>query len=152
MSSLDRLGESNGRADQTFIVDEFPVFDMSEGEYFDNTSFKLFLYNPSDLSFDSSWTRVKAFVGTTSADKVYVLDADSGEVRFGDGLNGAIPPKYSRILAGYRVSVRIEYEPVSSVDYWTGKNTDLNLSRNNLNSGFIHLTRREQTPDNITVS
>lgn len=151
LSSLDRLGDSSGRADQTFTVDEFPIFDMSEGEYFDNTSFKLFIYNPSTLTFDNSWTRVKTFANTTGTDKVYRLEADSGAVTFGNGVNGAIPPKYTRILAAYRVSARIEYEPVSSVNYWTGKATDLNLSRNNLSSGFVHITRREQTPDNIAL-
>lgn len=151
LTSLDRLGDSDGRPDQKFILDEFPIYDLSEGEYFDTTNFRLFLYNPSDLTFDTTWQRVKTFAHSGANDKVYTLDADSGEVTFGNGINGAVPTKYYRIMAGYRVSARIEYEPISSIDYWTGKTTDLNLSRNNLNSGFIHVTRREQTPDNIAL-
>lgn len=152
LPSLSRLGESDGTAGQIFTVPEFPIYDLSKSEYFDTTSFRLFVYDPSTLTFDTGWTRVKTFEGTQSTDKVFMLDADAGTVTFGNDINGLIPHKYFRILAAYRVSVRVEYEPSTSVDYWTAKSVDLNLSRNNLNSGFLYLTRREQIPDNISLS
>jgi len=151
LSSLDFIGASNGQPNQFFTVGEFPIYDISTEDYFDQNNFKLFIYDAANLSFDTQWVRVRSFSGASPSDKIYTLDPDSGEILFGNGINGKIPPKYHRILAGYKVSLRVEYEPVSSIDYWTGKSVDLNLSRNNLNSGFIHLTRREQIPDNITL-
>lgn len=38
------------------------------------------------------WTQVADFYGSTPRSRHYVLDHLSGEIRFGDGLNGLIPP------------------------------------------------------------
>jgi hypothetical protein len=38
------------------------------------------------------WRRVDSFVGCTGDDRVYVLDASSGQVAFGDARRGKIPP------------------------------------------------------------
>ncbi|MDQ4008749.1 MAG: hypothetical protein M3211_11690 [Actinomycetota bacterium] len=35
-------------------------------------------------------------------DKLYVVDENDGEVRFGDGVNGAVPPLGARVRASYR--------------------------------------------------
>src|SRR5262249_53282981 len=37
------------------------------------------------------WTRVDDFFGSAPADQHYLLDRTTGEIRFGDGRNGAIP-------------------------------------------------------------
>jgi hypothetical protein len=151
LAELDTLGESSEMPNETFICDEFPILDLSHGEYFDTTSFNVFLYNPYTLTFDNSWRRVKTFADSGPNDKTYILESDVGTIRFGNGINGKIPEKYLRIVMGYRVCARVEYEPISSVDYWTAKSIDLNLSRNNLDSGFLHLTRREQIPASIAL-
>lgn len=39
------------------------------------------------------WQEVPDFYGSDSHDRHYVLDRLTGEVRFGDGINGAIPPQ-----------------------------------------------------------
>lgn len=39
------------------------------------------------------WTEVADFFGSTSQDRHYVIDHISGEVRFGDGVQGRIPPR-----------------------------------------------------------
>jgi hypothetical protein len=151
LSELDELGISDLSANQEFIVDEFPIFDLTDNVFLDRTNFRLFVYDPSSLVFDLEWTRVRDFSGYGPNDKVYILNSDRGSISFGDGINGAIPPKYHRILAGYKISARIEYEPMTSVDYWTGKSVDLNLSRNNLSSGFLYLSRKDLVPDSIVL-
>lgn len=151
LSELDELGESNASEDQVYIVDEFPILDGTNNVFLDQYNFKLFVYDPSRLIFDKEWVRVRDLSEFGPADKVYVLNSDRGTVTFGDGINGAIPEKYHRILAGYKVTARIEYEPITTIDYWTGKSVDLNLSRNNLSAGFLYLSRKDLVPDNITL-
>lgn len=151
LALLDNLGSSSGEANQFFRCTSFPIYDLTYERYLDINNFKLFLYNASALEFDTEWRRIDSLKNAVPGQKVYELDADSGTITFGNGIQGAIPPKYFRVYAGYRRSLRIEYEPDSSVDYWLAKNVDLNLSRNNLNSGFLHLTRKEQIPNSISL-
>lgn len=151
LASLDSLGESTGELNQVFRCSEFPIYDLTYERYLDINNFKLFLYDPSSLLFDIDWRRIDSLKNAIPGQKVYELDADAGTITFGNGVQGAIPPKYLRLYAGYKRSLRIEYEPESSIDYWLAKNVDLNLSRNNLNAGFLHLTRKEQIPNSISL-
>jgi hypothetical protein len=73
------LGGSNGRRDQVFRLANVPV-----------------LKGTLQLEIDQGngpelWTEVSDFFGSSPSDLHYVLDRTSGEIRFGDGLNGAIP-------------------------------------------------------------
>ncbi|PWT82055.1 MAG: putative baseplate assembly protein [Acidobacteria bacterium] len=73
------LGGSNGRRDQVFRLANVPV-----------------LRGSIQLEIDQGngpeiWTEVTDFFGSSPSDLHYVLDRTSGEIRFGDGLNGAIP-------------------------------------------------------------
>jgi len=151
LNSLDVIGESDGSAGQIFRLTEFPVLDFSDSQFLDPNNFRLFLYDESDNSFETDWIRVRSIFGYGPTDKVYQFNADQGTVLFGDGINGLVPQKYKKIVAGYKASVRIEYEPISSVDYWIGRDTDLNLSKNSLNSGFLYLSRKELIPDTISI-
>lgn len=153
LSDLDLLGESNAQPAQEFIVSEFPIYDETTNTFLDRQNFSLYTYDASTLTFDTSWERVQrdSLNEYGPNDKIYIVEADTGKVVFGDGINGAIPTKYHRVYAVYSSTLRIEYEPQVSVDYWTGKSVDLNLSKNNLNSGFLYLTRREQIPDTIRL-
>ena len=73
------LGGSTGRPNQVFQLVNSPVLhdtlrlELDEGEGF------------------QEWTRVSDFFGSKAHDRHYVLNRTSGEVRFGDGVNGAIP-------------------------------------------------------------
>jgi predicted phage baseplate assembly protein len=73
------LGGSDGRPNQVFRLANKPVLagtlrlEIDEGDG----------YQP--------WTQVEDFFGSKPDDTVYVLDRTSGEVRFGDGMSGAIP-------------------------------------------------------------
>lgn len=73
------LGGSNGRPNQVFSLSNSPVLagtlrvEIDEGDGF------------------HEWERVDDFFGSGPQDRHYVLNRTSGEVRFGDGMNGAIP-------------------------------------------------------------
>ena len=56
-----------------------------------------------ELSVDGEqWKRVAHLDCFTPDDKVYVVDAETGAVKFGDGEHGEKPPSGSRINAAYR--------------------------------------------------
>jgi predicted phage baseplate assembly protein len=76
---FETLGGSNGRRDQVFTLAETPVLAGS-----------LVLQVDDGQGFET-WQEVSDFFGSGGEDKVYVLNRTSGEVRFGDGINGAIP-------------------------------------------------------------
>lgn len=90
------LGGSNGRRDQVFTLGNTPVLkgslllEVDQGEGFE------------------VWSEVTDFFGSLPNDHHYVLDRTSGEVRFGDGRNGAIPvanasnPQNSIVARQYR--------------------------------------------------
>src|SRR5262249_5860458 len=72
-------GGSNGRRDQVFRLANVPV-----------------LKGTLQLEIDQGngpepWIEVTDFFGSSPTDLHYVLDRTSGEIRFGDGFNGAIP-------------------------------------------------------------
>lgn len=73
------LGGSNGRRDQVFRVDNTPVLSGSLRLEIDQGS-----------GFEE-WSEVTDFFGSGPDDRHYVLNRTTGEVRFGDGFNGAIP-------------------------------------------------------------
>ena len=73
------LGGSNGRRDQTFRLCQTPV-----------------LAGSLTLTVDQGdgaegWTEVSDFYASTPTSLHYVLNRTTGEVRFGDGVHGAIP-------------------------------------------------------------
>ena len=78
-AQFEVLGGSNGRRDQVFRVANVPVLKGSLQLEIDQG-------NGPEL-----WTEVSDFFGSSPADLHYVLDRTSGEIRCGDGLNGAIP-------------------------------------------------------------
>lgn len=49
--------------------------------------------------YSGLWTEVDDFDGSGSDDNHYILDKEHGEIKFGDGLNGRIPPSSSEITA-----------------------------------------------------
>ncbi len=73
------LGGSDGSPSQAFRLANTPV-----------------LHDTLVLEVDQgdgykSWTRVDDFLGSQSDDEHYTLNRTTGEIRFGDGVNGAIP-------------------------------------------------------------
>jgi hypothetical protein len=56
-----------------------------------------------ELTVDGvQWERVASFDQSDSDSRVYVLDRETGRIRFGDGEHGRAPSSESRIRATYR--------------------------------------------------
>ncbi|HEY7303655.1 MAG TPA: putative baseplate assembly protein [Bryobacteraceae bacterium] len=73
------LGGSTGEPNQTFRLIHAPVLmDSLSLEVDEGTGFTV-------------WKRVDDFFSSGPHDQVYVLNATNGEIRFGDGVHGAIP-------------------------------------------------------------
>jgi predicted phage baseplate assembly protein len=93
------LGGSNGRRDQKLPLQHTPVIhdtlqlEVDEGIQAD----------------DRRWARVDDFLGSGPEDKHYTLNRTSGEIGFGDGINGRIPtanvnnPDANIVAREYRV-------------------------------------------------
>lgn len=73
------LGGSDGRPNQVFRLANTPVLrgtlvlEVDEGDGY------------------RQWTHVDDFFGSSATDRHYVLNRTTGEIRFGDGVHGAIP-------------------------------------------------------------
>lgn len=55
------------------------------------------------------WTQVPTLDGAGPDDTVFTLDHESGEVRFGDGVHGSVPPEGSRLTVSYTSGPRAGY-------------------------------------------
>lgn len=74
------LGGSDGSPNQTFTLVNTPVL-AGTVQLQVNESGKVF----------GSWKEVTDFFGSDGKAQVYVLDRSTGQIRFGDGVHGAIP-------------------------------------------------------------
>lgn len=151
LKTLDKIGISNGCAGQKMRLYDFPIMDDSSYLIADNSNFKLFIYDEFDNSFDTEWRRVKSLKSYGPLDKVFVVDSFNGFVSFGDGVNGLIPSKYLNVLTAYKPTLKIQFEPDSACDYWVGKTIDLNLTKQNLSSGFLFISRKKLIPSKLEV-
>jgi len=50
------------------------------------------------------WDQVRNFSESDEKSRHFVLDNDTGSIRFGDGIHGRIPPRGAAIKATYRTS------------------------------------------------
>lgn len=89
------LGSSSGEAGQEFILSRTPFLWRSQRVYVDEGGGPLL------------WTEIDSFLTALSTDRVYVVDMRSdgtATIKFGDGVNGRIPPiGTNNIMAYYRV-------------------------------------------------
>jgi predicted phage baseplate assembly protein len=81
---------STGEADQVFRLRERPV---APG------SLELVVEVDGDPEGPKQWTRVDDLLATEPDAEVYELVPETGEVRFGDGRNGRIPPAGAQVVA-----------------------------------------------------
>ncbi|HMR48210.1 MAG TPA: putative baseplate assembly protein [Arachnia sp.] len=86
----DRLGLSDGRPGQVFVLPRTPVLiDPASGE--------------PELSItvggESGWRRADDFYRAGPDDRIYLLDPGTGRITFGDGLRGRIPVAGTAIVA-----------------------------------------------------
>ncbi|ACZ30969.1 conserved hypothetical protein [Xylanimonas cellulosilytica DSM 15894] len=90
------LGGSNGRRDQVFALSQTPVLDGS------------LTLTVDQRSGAETWREVPDLYAQGPADPVFVLNRTTGEIRFGDGVHGAVPianpdnPGANVVAASYR--------------------------------------------------
>ena len=92
------LGGGTGSPYQKMNLPAFPV---------QQSSLKVFsLENNQDLSASvwQSWQRQEDFVASKRTDFHYLLDPTNGEITFGDGENGRVPPLGSLFFASYNAT------------------------------------------------
>jgi hypothetical protein len=80
------LGSSNGLPDQVFTTEYSPVIHGTE----------------QVTISDEIWEEVDDFDASQPEDNHYILSRDKGELSFGNGVRGRIPPKDEKIKATYR--------------------------------------------------
>jgi len=94
------LGSSNGNAGQRFGSRHRPILEGERLEIRERPAIGA-TADPTDWA---PWTQVRDFYDSGPSDRHYVVDRQGGEVRFGDGRRGMIPPPGIRNLrlAEYR--------------------------------------------------
>jgi predicted phage baseplate assembly protein len=84
------LGVSEGVPDQIFEVPNTPIA---------ADTLELEVRPQSDAQRARTWTRVDDFLASDNESQHYTLNPNTGEIRFGDGQHGAIPPAGAEIVA-----------------------------------------------------
>lgn len=86
------LGRSTGRAEQTFQLPERPIVPGS-------TTVTVKIRASADQTWNESltWDQLGPYA------HAYVLDPEQGEIRFGNGRSGAVPPADSELSVTYQV-------------------------------------------------
>jgi predicted phage baseplate assembly protein len=93
---IDESHDANGRPDWRFTLE-------SPGLRFGANEEPIALRVPR-VSGLANWRRVDDFAAAGPNDDVYALDTRTGEVTFGNGLNGRMPPLGSQVFVSYAVS------------------------------------------------
>ena len=97
------LGGSDGNAGQVFTSFRKPLL---PGQLLEVRELRATASAPGqrDLEAWIAWDEVRDFYASKSLDRHYVVNRQNGEIRFGDGLHGMIPPPGVRNLrmAAYR--------------------------------------------------
>ena len=105
----ERVGSSTGVADQSFDLRSTPVLDATvtvdeHGTLSEAAREALLDERPGEVTVERGpdgavravrveWTRVPDLLASGPEDRHYVLDGVTGELRFGDGVRGRIPPR-----------------------------------------------------------
>lgn len=89
------LHVANGLPDWSFPLN-VPGLRFAEGE-------KPLQIEVAEASGQAVWEQCQSLSDRGPNEKVYELDVNKGEVRFGNGINGRIPPSDSQVLATYAV-------------------------------------------------
>jgi alpha-L-arabinofuranosidase len=110
---------STGAANQTFYASAPPVAPSSQTLYVGGTA----------------WQPVTDLSSAGPSDQVYAIDDSTGEITFGDGVNGAIPPSGSQITLSYQSGPHDGY-----VQYYAAMkamNPNIQICSDAENAGFF---------------
>jgi predicted phage baseplate assembly protein len=81
---MELLGASNGLPNQVFSLANSPVLPKPAGV--------TGIVEVNDGSGYALWSEVSDFAGASRTDTVYTINLSTGQITFGDGTNGMIPP------------------------------------------------------------
>jgi hypothetical protein len=106
--AMETLGQSIGVADQEFRLTEAPVDPLSlelrvretlSDEERADPNIDVVTYQAGPAGEWVLWSASEDLVDTGEPRRIFVLDAEAGQIRFGDGATGRIPPLAADILA-----------------------------------------------------
>jgi len=89
--SNEILGDSEGFPDEIFTLEKRPV----RGESLELATIELI----GTKENEEAWTRVDDFLASGPEDRHFTLNDNKGEIRFGNGRRGLIPPAGTEIIA-----------------------------------------------------
>lgn len=97
----ESLGKSNGKPNQMFSLAETPVLldakHVSDPEYNPNPVLKVGTKEDDEAEWEY-WEFRMDLLDSLASDKHFTVDSFTGNVRFGDGSHGKIPPKGAAIV------------------------------------------------------
>ncbi|MBK9749015.1 MAG: putative baseplate assembly protein [Chloroflexi bacterium] len=99
------LGSSDGRPDQVFPLSRRPIqpdsliLEVRQNEVDASPGAAVLLTQNAPDRDNSPWQRKGDFLGSKARDQHYTLNATTGEIRFGNGINGMVPPAGLEIVA-----------------------------------------------------
>jgi hypothetical protein len=125
----DQVGTSDGSAGQSFVVAFFPIID-------DDT---LIIVKVND----APWSRVSTFVGQDPTAEVYTINATTGEIIFGDDLQGKIPSNGETIKASYTPDILLFGKQIAE-QLWFG------VQSNGTISNGVDVVSEQDTPTDTT--
>jgi hypothetical protein len=108
--AMERLGQSIGVADQVFTLTEAPVDpnsleirvrELLADEDRTDPDLDIATYEKGPAGDWVLWRATEDLVEAGAPERVFVLDAEAGLIRFGDGATGRIPPLGADILAAH---------------------------------------------------
>lgn len=98
----ERLGVGTGAPNQTVHITNTPIIAPSDTALNSKTENMVFLEVQDDKGQWQAWKRTDDLYAVGADDRLFMLDPESGEVRFGDGLRGK-RPSLGRVM-------RVSYE------------------------------------------
>lgn len=106
------LGVANGAPDQRFRVANTPVMVepilVPGADEEDALTLEVEAGSENGATQWERWHRTDDLLAAAEDDKVFVLDPEAGEIRFGDGLRGMRPPQGRRVRLSYAYGGGIE--------------------------------------------
>lgn len=138
---LEELGISNGNTNL-----EFSTFYSPHDQ---NIPTQIWTY--LDPSRPTRWTVIPMIQDWALAPALECkVDPDTGLVKFGNGVAGAIPPKGAHVVAYYGKGVAVLYEPENTTDYILATQANANPVEAGY-QGFVQVTTSFAGPARIVI-
>ncbi len=156
----EEVGLSNTNQFQIFHVNFVPLLDMSSPDHLDAANTIVHVGTEIWDRVDNIFERNQAGVYIHAWDeKIYDLDIEHGQIRFGGGDNsiehmaypGLIPPMGASIKVNYSSYPVIQYAPVGQLETYSDPDLNLNPAFNIITRGFLYLSGRRLIPAKLEL-